>query len=98
MKPVRKRIEKHYEQACTLALSEVERLARQILANHSNLHEFVMGMGGAIFITKDDDNLGTEDRAYMKPLNDLLMEWDDYLKLTGEPMRFTVDGPIVREW
>ena len=28
--------------------------------------------------------------------DEFISEWDEYLKLTGEPMRFTADGPKIR--
>ena len=98
-----KDISHHYDEACRLAIEEVERLARKILCKHRNLDEFVMAMGLAIFTEKGKDfvrygGLDLEDRAYFKPLERFLYEWDDYLKLTGAPMRFTADGPVITEW
>lgn len=36
--------------------------------------------------------------AYLKPLGDFIDEWDSVLHLTGTPMRFTADGPVVTDW
>ena len=93
-----KAIQLHYDEAVRLALTTVERMARKILRDHPNLDEFVMGMGRAMFTTNDKQNLGTEERAYMRPLDDFLTEWDRWLHLTGEPMRFTAHGPKITTW
>ena len=90
-------VQRHYLQAEDLALIEVERLARKILVEHSNLDEFVMGMGEAFF-SDGYENLAIDERAYMKPLRDFIGEWDDVLKLTGTPMRFTATGKKVTDW
>lgn len=79
------------------ALVELERKARRILLKHPNLNEFVMAMGEAFFTTADG-TVSTEDRAYMKPLNDFIYEWDEFLRLTGSPMRFTAHGDKVIHW
>ena len=99
---IKQEIRNLYETAAELALGEVQRLARKILAEHHCLDEFVMAMGMAIFTLKDKDvrdaNLHLHERAYFKPLEDLLNEWDEVLKLTGEPMRFRATGPKITEW
>lgn len=87
-----------YERATRLALQEVERLARKIMQSHSNLVEFVMANGCASFIDKSGDDISTDAYAYMKQLDRLLSEWDEYLKLTGEPMRFTASGKVQKNW
>ena len=92
-----KAIEKHYQQAVNLALAEVERLARKILAQHANLDEFVMAMGSVGF-SDGYEELAIDERAYMKPLRDFINEWDGVLKLTGTPMRFTATGKKVTDW
>lgn len=100
MKPSNK-IQKLVDEARDLALNYVEEQARKILRQHPNLTEFVMAMGSCTFstvINGREDNLGLEDRAYFKPLQDFIWEWNDILGILGEPMRFTADGPVIREW
>jgi len=100
MKPNSK-IQKLVDEARSLAFQYVEEQARKILREHTNLEEFVMAMGSCCFSTTINgrhDNLGLEDRAYFKPLQDFIWEWDDTLGILGEPMRFTADGPVIREW
>lgn len=92
----------HYMEAARLGLQEVEAMARKILREHRNLDEFVMCMGGCFFTMRSSDhNINPEDYdapKYMQPLAKFLGEWDDYLKLTGEPMRFTATGKLQRTW
>ena len=89
-----------------IALKLVESRARKLLAAHPNLDEFVMGMGGWMFTRKGIDNhdnisLVFRDRIphYASSFTRLMGEFDILqLKITGEPMRFTSDGPVVRSW
>ena len=95
-------IKEHYSKACELASQKVERMARAILQKHGNLDEFIMGMGTWFFSIKDkrypNNHLSGIDRAYLKPLDNFISEWDDFLKITGEPMRFTAFGKRVTNW
>lgn len=93
-----RQIQGHLDAATNLALAELERLARKILAKHHNLDEFFMGMGEVVFSTKDGQNFWPEDRRYTKPVARFLFNWDRILYLTGHPMRFTATGPVVTEW
>jgi hypothetical protein len=96
---INKQIEFHFNKATELALAEVRRLARKILQEHACLDEFIMAMGMATFSVKGEvESLGTDERAYLRPLDEFLEVWDDELKLTGEPMRFTAYGPEINEW
>ncbi len=95
---ISKEMETLINRAFDLGIDEIERRARKILAGHPNLVEFVMAMGGAIFTTKDNQTLGTNEREYMKPVENFINEWDHSLHLTGHPMRFTATGPVVNEW
>lgn len=87
----------HLREADRLALAEVERLARSIMRRHPRLHEFCMGMGSWCFWTKDGQQFDDSDLKYLSPIGNFLYEYED-LKLTGTPMRFTVDGPVVTNW
>lgn len=86
----------HFKRAQELASTEVERLARKIMREHSEAAEFVMGMGVYGFWDRADNEI--HDKPYTTPLDDFIGEWDDTLHITGEPMRFTAAGPIVRDW
>ena len=93
-----RQIQSHLDAAFNLALAELERRAHKVLAAHPNLDEFVMAMGGAFFTTNDDQNIGLEERRYMRPVARFLGDWDDALGLTGQPIRFTATGPAKTAW
>lgn len=89
-----------YDQARQLALADLESLARDILKKRPNYKEFIMAMGSCFFTTKRNGETVdlTPDDECFSDMHALLSEWDEYLKLTGEPMRFTVDGPRKTDW
>lgn len=89
-------IQLHYQAATDVALELIEKRARVILRKHRNLTEFLSAMGAWFFIDKNGNTL--TELEYMKPVADIYDEWDEYLKLSGEPMRFTADGPVIRDW
>lgn len=98
-----KKIQRHYNTAVKLAMEEVERLARLAMSQDPVLEEFIMGMGTFGFaerlypkqtIYHDDP----KKHPAIKPLWDFIEEWDRYMCLTGNAMRFTATGPVVREW
>jgi len=90
------KIRYHYEQACKIAENEVIRMARDILRKHKNLDEFIMAMGGWFFTEHGD--VKHDKLCYMKHLDDFITEWDEFLKITGSPMRFTASGKVRRDW
>lgn len=91
---------KYYNLAVGLALLDVEKEARKILKQHPELSEFVMAMGGWGFWTKNDEQVNDtfNYESYLEPLTKIFNEWDEYLKLTGTPMRFTANGKKITEW
>ena len=93
-------ISQHYQAARRLALSKLIAAARKILQDHPNLDEFILAMGVAMFTVKDNPlvNLHLSERKYFRPVERLIDEWDDYLRLTGEGIRFRARGKIVRRW
>jgi hypothetical protein len=92
-----KKIQKLVDQAGQMAIEYVEFLARKILREHPHLNEFVMAMG-ACFFTEGRNTLGLEERAYMKPLEDFIDEWNETFGITGCPMRFTANGQRITDW
>ena len=97
-KTASEQIRSHLRKAAEIAITEVELLARKILAEHPELKEFVMGNGGAFFTRVSGRPLQVEDVPYMKELNKLISDWDRVLNITGAPMRFTVSGPRRTSW
>lgn len=64
-----------------------------------------MAMGIWTFTLQKADAEDEHPTVYDEPryiansrLARFINKWDEYLKITGEPMRFTADGPVVREW
>ncbi len=105
MKRINKQIAEQYEIARKMAVDEMIRIARKILKEHPYLDEFVIAMGTCFFTQKKSDlNIslyeftGGLTYQYFKPLADLLYEWNDTLKLTGEGIRFRFEGEIITHW
>ena len=91
--------------ASKLALAEIERRARQILRKHPNLAEYAQGMGTWNFLTRVKHNnyiLDHVDDAtnlkYLAEFSKFMDRQNELLRITGIPMRFTVDGPVVMDW
>lgn len=106
-------IDYHYKMAEKIASKKVEIMARKILANHPYLNEFIMAMGSYFFTVKNSDrhiNPTTQKMNasweyyyvdtfnYLKPLNKFIHKWNDVLKITGDPMRFTAKGKKITNW
>ncbi len=92
-------IEAHIQAATSIALKLLEERARSILRRHRNLDEFIMGMGIATFTQKSsEDSIDPSERAYLKPVCDLLEEFDSYLHLTGHAVRFRANDPVITDW
>jgi hypothetical protein len=112
--PKRQAVVDHYNKASQFASEFVEQEARKILVEHPELDEFVMAMGTWFFKWKigATDNQGIVIEEWMDQnvqegsvpfikesvLAEFIANWDEYLKITGEPMRFTATGPVVRNW
>jgi hypothetical protein len=86
-----------YNAARRQALRLVETRARAILATDPELHEFIMAMGIWTFTRKHDGET-MQTRTQFDSVRELIDEWDEVLKLTGEPMRFTAKGHRRRTW
>lgn len=101
---VKQSIERDFERVVKAALDEVERLARLVLMHNAALEEFIMAMGGAFFtiVTGDGVALSTsvpvEECVGADTLDSFLVDWDEFLHLTGHPMRFTATGEKVTKW
>lgn len=105
MKYSKKRVEAAYEELCDCVEGEVRRLARKVLQENSRLTEFIKGMGTCFFKDVDGNSLGIDCCEHpnytpkeIQEVFDLINEWDDILKLTGDPVRFTADGPEITCW
>lgn len=93
-----KEILANYQRACDTASNFVEKFARKILIDNKNAHEFVMGMGCLTFWDKNENQIELKDLIGGEALEDFISKWDDTLKITGEPMRFTANGKKITNW
>lgn len=100
-KPIQKpatQISALLNQAEKIGLAEVERLARQAMKRYPRCKSFCMAMGGACFYDSTGHPIDDSHAAY-KPLWTLLDEYNNYLKLTGCPMKIKgCDGPTLTDW
>ena len=92
-------INAYLRKATSVGLNAIEKTARKILSQHSNLEWFMMAMGTAFFIDKNGtmyNSLYSEE--YMNPLYDFLNQFDSILHLSGNPMKFTATGGKITNW
>lgn len=109
-----KKAQDHLDTASNLALNVIEYKARAILKRNPRLKEFLMAMGTWYFINQKNEVVSPEiehlemrDREihysyvikpWAMPVARIIDAYNSQLKLTGEPIRFTADGPVVRDW
>lgn len=91
-------ISREYHKLVNIALEYIKYEAKRILLEHPELDEFVMGMGTYFFTDKNKNTISLEDLRYANNLNLFINKWDEYLKLSGVPMRFTATSPVVIIW
>lgn len=91
-------LEHAYQRARSIGLFLVEKYARETLrVTTGKYSEFMVDTDGSWGFL---DLLGSEMMCWPKvqPLWSFMQKWSDTLELTREPMRFTADGPVRREW
>lgn len=100
MDPIVAKIDALYMDIQNLAEEYIIREARSILKADPMLDEFIIGMGTWFFTTKGKVEILDESDAPIGQtlLADFLCTWDQYLRVTGNPMRFTATGEIRRDW
>jgi len=92
-----KQIEGHFDKASELAIELVESEARKILRSHTNLNEFIMGMGSAFFTDKNG-NIDNWKYKYLQEFSDFVDDLDEKFKVSGCLMRFTVNSKAQHDW
>lgn len=90
-------IERLLIKAGDVGRSRVERLARAAMRRHTKCKSFCMGMGIACFYDSKGRAIDQSHPAY-GPLYNFLMEYDDYLKITGLYMSITGHDGKVKGW
>lgn len=93
----RREIRAKLNQVGELALDEIEEQARAILRAHSNLSEYVQGMGTEFFTDRAGNVVELSSFGYMQPLRNFIEEYSA-LNLSGVPMRFTAHGAKLTLW
>ena len=94
------KIAKLHSKAYDLAIQEVERLARKILAENPELDEFIMN-GSHRFTYKDRSRNDSpkHDESFLNELNDFIYQWGDDLNLYGRyVVRFTATGEVNQKY
>ena len=99
--PTKQQIYDVLQVASELALEYVEQEARAILKSCPKYKEFIMGMGSACF----SDGWSNFSPVYSDKMPKravelicFISEIDEYLRLSGNPMRFTADGEKITDW
>lgn len=98
MKDINIEIDRLIKDADRLALGEVERIVRKELDSNDDLFSFQMCMGSYFFNDKNDEILHNYE---CEELDNFIAEWDDILKITGEPMLLEKSGGYIlkrTEW
>lgn len=99
-----KELNEHEAQVYEIIIAKVEKLARVVLANNRGVKEFCMAMGmfSIIRTNKDKYDYLDEDEFERlkggKELYDFITEHDERFKITGDPMRFIKNGPVITDW
>lgn len=95
---VKRHAEESYREAFKYAITYVKSKARLLLQRDNSLNEFVMAMGIAMFIDRDGNIVDLEDIGEAFDLAAFIDHWDDYLRITGYPVRFTAYGDEIYDW
>ena len=86
-----------YAETVRAAVAETERRARLVLESHAGIREFCMSMGCWVFSDLNDDEIDRNDPR-LRSFAGFVDEWDEYLRITGTPVRFTRNGPRITDW
>lgn len=91
-------IQSYLDSASEVAIKEVERIARKTMRAYPEITCFCMAMGTAHFYDADGPMCEPNDKR-SKELDDFLDEYDQFLKITGRPMRLdSHNGKICTDW
>jgi hypothetical protein len=91
-------IDFHCQQIDIISYKLIESEARKILSKHPNLNEFVMAMGSAFFLDKQNRVVQLSDKTYLKPFDELVCRLNEICKVCASPMRCTATGKRITNW
>lgn len=94
MATANKQIDSLYRQARETALKELKRLVEIKFRQNKNLDYFLIAMGSYFFVDKNNETVYDG----FKNIDNLIGEWDRYLKLTGEGVKWYADGSVITDW
>ena len=101
LRKMEEHLAKQFATSSNLTVAIIVKHARLILKEQPELREFCMGMGTWMFETWDGklvDGYDLKQFPDLRTFDDFMCRWDDTFKITGEPVRFTADGPLVTDW
>jgi len=91
-------IQSYLDSASEVAIKEVERLARKTMRDNPEITCFIMAMGSASFYDADGPMCDPNDKR-SKELDDFLDKYDQFLRITGYPMRLdSHNGKLQFDW
>lgn len=90
-------MKKFHNDTFNLGIEVVQEIAMKILKKNKIFDEFTMGMGTWCFWDKRGFQYSwNSDKT--KEMQNFMSEWDDYLHLTGQPMKITSEGDVITDW
>jgi hypothetical protein len=106
--PVNDTLDLMYKTMQSMAIKEVERLARKIMKANPEITGFCNAMGSTSFYetcpeteeegAKTHEPIGDYD-ARVKEMDDFIRKWDRELRISGHPMKLkSHDGELLTDW
>ncbi len=95
------RAAKLYREAEALLMEELKARVMRVLRGKNRAHSFCMAMGTWSFYDKSGDPISNypETPRYMRSVEGVFGDWNDYFHLTGIPLRITSpDGKFHTNW
>ena len=98
-KEIQYSLNRHYDDMCFQADIFIVQEAKKLMELHPLLNKFCIAMGTWCFYDENRKPIDEEDYAYIRNSNlaKFIHEWDDYLKLTGNPIKIE-NGKVLRDW
>jgi hypothetical protein len=93
----KEKISNYYNLAHNKAIELIIVCAKDIMKRNPEILEYCQAMGTWNFTELSGDFIDNDDKR-VKSISDIMDEWDEYLKLTGYPMRFTAKSEILTNW
>lgn len=92
------RINEEFQRLCDEVEFEIRRQARTILQSNPDLVEFIKGMGRWFFVDTNGEYHTDVDDKRLVEIGELIEMWREPFQTTGNPVRFTTNGPEITNW